>query len=414
MAIVRRDRGNWVADFRDQNGRRHIEAPKGTFANKALQKRAAQELLEKRLGEVEGHTFTALRKRMTFEQLARLWIKSKVRIGDTTLSDYLITLECFLLPYFGPRKAEGLTRLNLEAFRSELSEGLPEVCRVARAAKLTELQAEDPKAYLKPLKDPGPRTINKCLGVMVSILRYGKRIRALTENVAEGIEKLPIVEGEERCIEKNVLTPSELRRAIDHSVNPYRIPTAIGTYTGMRQEEIVGLKWSDFSSDYSTVEIKRVYRRGRFAKPKTNSSLRTVEIPNELRAMLREWRAICPKNDHHLVCPSVRGRPMQASALLQKGFLPALERAGIRRVRFHDLRHSFASNLLEAGVDIVTVSKALGHANVQITLTTYAHAVPKPRQGASDRMAALMREEPSREETTELNGRNTGSLKAAA
>lgn len=69
---------------------------------------------------------------------------------------------------------------------------------------------------------------------------------------------------------------------------------------------------------------------------------------------------------------------------------PALDRAGIRRVRFHDLRHSFASNLLAAGVDIVTVSKALGHANVHITLTTYAHAVPKPRQGASDRMAELL------------------------
>ena len=50
-------------------------------------------------------------------------------------------------------------------------------------------------------------------------------------------------------------------------------------------------------------------------------------------------------------------------------------------MRFHDLRHSFASNLLEAGVNIVTVSKALGHANVQITLTIYAHAVPKTRQG---------------------------------
>jgi hypothetical protein len=81
---------------------------------------------------------------------------------------------------------------------------------------------------------------------------------------------------------------------------------------------------------------------------------------------------------------------MHASALLQQGFRPALERAGVRRVRFHDLRHSFASNLLGAGVDVVTVSKALGHANVQITLMTYAHAVPKPRHGATDRMAALL------------------------
>jgi hypothetical protein len=61
-----------------------------------------------------------------------------------------------------------------------------------------------------------------------------------------------------------------------------------------------------------------------------------------------------------------------------------------RQVRFHDLRHSFASNLLAEGVDVVTVSKALGHANVHITLVTYAHAIPKSRQGAGDALARLM------------------------
>lgn len=413
MAIVRKSRGAWVADFRDQNGRRHIETPKGTFETLALQKRAAQELLQKRLSEVESHSFTANRQRMTFEQLAQAWIKSKVRIGDTTLSDYHITLDCFLLPYFGARKAESLARLDLETFRSEMGEGLPEVCRLAREAKLKQMQAENPRARLKPLKKPGVRTINKCLGVMVSILRYGKRIRALTENVAEGIEKLPALQGEERCIERNVLTPLELHSTLEHAVDPYRIPIAIAIYDGLREEEALGLKWSDFSSDYSTAEIKRTYRRGRFSKTKTGASRRTIEIPAELRAMLKEWQPRCPKNEHDLVCPSVRGLPMQASALLQRGFIPALQRAGVRRVRFHDLRHSFASNLLAAGVDIVTVSKALGHANVQITLTTYAHAVPKPRQGASDRMAALLRQGGNKMETNEEKS-NENELPIAA
>jgi integrase len=316
-----------------------------------------------------------------------------VRIGDTTRSDYLITLECFVLPYFGMRKAESLTRLNIEQFRSDMSEGLPGACRLAREAKLKELQTKDPNARLKPLKNPGARTINKCLGVLVSALRYGKKIRMLSENVAEGIEKLPVVEGEERCIEKNVLTPAELLGAIQHAVDPFRIPIAMGAYTGLRQEEILGLKWSDFSHDFTTAQIKRVYRLRRFAKPKTTSSLRTIEIPRELGTMLKQWRQRCPENEHGVVCPSTRGLLMHASALLQRGFLPALERAGVRRVRFHDLRHSFASNLLGAGVDVVTVSKALGHANVQITLMTYAHAVPKPRHGATDRMAALLHQD---------------------
>ena len=83
----------------------------------------------------------------------------------------------------------------------------------------------------------------------------------------------------------------------------------------------------------------------------------------------------------------------------------ALRRAGLRKVRFHDLRHSVASNLLGAGTDIVTVSKALGHANVHITLTTYAYAIPRERQGAGDALARLMGQSGNKVETwTPKNG----------
>jgi integrase len=68
---------------------------------------------------------------------------------------------------------------------------------------------------------------------------------------------------------------------------------------------------------------------------------------------------------------------MHGSVLTARGLKPALRRAGIREVRFHDLRHSFASNLLAAGVDVVTVSKLMGHASPQITLTVYSDVVPK-------------------------------------
>ena len=90
---------------------------------------------------------------------------------------------------------------------------------------------------------------------------------------------------------------------------------------------------------------------------------------------------------------------MQSSDLLRTGFHGALRKAGIRQVRFHDLRHSFASNLLAEGVDVVTVSKALGHANVHITLVTYAHAIPKSHQGTGDALARLMMQNGNKLET---------------
>jgi len=105
---------------------------------------------------------------------------------------------------------------------------------------------------------------------------------------------------------------------------------------------VLGLQRSDIYWQRATAEIQRIYRRGAFDQPKSASSRRTVELPKDLLLEL------------DLVCPSVRGKPMQGSALLERGLHPALNRAGIWRILFHNLRQSFASNLLAADVDIVT------------------------------------------------------------
>jgi integrase len=102
--------------------------------------------------------------------------------------------------------------------------------------------------------------------------------------------------------------------------------------------------------------------------------------------MTRRWGRVVQRRPHHVSRPGHHG----AFARVQAGRPPALRKAGIRQVRFHDLRHSFASNLLAEGVDVVTVSNALGHANVHIGLLTYAHAISKSRQGAGDALARLM------------------------
>lgn len=414
MATVRQYRGRWVADFRDQHGRRRIEVPEGSFENKALEKRAARELLDRRLTEVQTHTFTPDRQRITFDRLADMWLASKVKARETTLSDYRIMLDCYLRPYFGDRKVETITRLDIERFRADMLEGTPEPVRKAREAQLAQLQVERPKARLKPL-EPGPRTTNKCLGVLVSLLGYAADRNLASRNVAERVEKLPTAEGEGRVIEQNVLTPDELQRVLAAANDPHRVPIALAIFTGMRQAEALGLQWGDIDWNRGTAEIRRTFRCGKFYQPKTASSRRTVELPAPLVSELKRWKLACPKGDEaqDLVCPSVTGKPMQASALLQQGFQPALRRAGIRKVRFHDLRHSFASNLLAAGVDVVTVSKALGHANVHITLTTYAHAVPKARHGAADRMAALLSQSGNKLETGGPEGPAAGSKSAA-
>jgi integrase len=196
-------------------------------------------------------------------------------------------------------------------------------------------------------------------------------------------------------LEQNVLTPSELRKLIDATVDPWRLPIMFAAFTGARQAEGVGLQWGDI--DWN----RRTWRRGAFYEPKAKTSRRTVALPDELVSELKRWRLRCPKREHDLVCPSASGNPMWSSDLLRTGLHAAFRRAGLRQVQVHDLRHSFASNRLGAGVDVVTVAKALGHANVHITLTTYAHAIPKIRHGAGDALAKLMRDDGIDMETSE-------------
>jgi integrase len=416
MAVVRKSRGRYVADFRDQNGRRHIEAPKGEFETLALEKRAAQALLQQRLNEVDSRAYVPVRHRLSFAQVAKKWLASKVRLRASTRSDYETMLDCYLIPYFGHRKYESISRLDVEQFRADMQEGVLDTVRHAREFKLRELQKDNPTAWLEPL-EPGPRTINKCLGILTTIGFYASGHNLAMKNVAERIEKLPTGDdddqGESGVIEENILSPSELGQVIDAAEDPCRVPIALAAYCGLRQAEVLGLQWEDIDWTGGTAEIRRTMRRGVFSKPKSKASRRTIELPPPLIEELERWRQVCPKNEHDVVCPSVTGLLMQASALLQRGFYPALERAGLRRVRYHDLRHSWASNLLEAGANLADVSRDLGHANVFITLKIYTHAIPKSRRGTSDQMAALIAHSAKSGNKMETRGEEVEVLRSA-
>ena len=350
-------------------------------------------MLERRTAEVKAHTFTPDRQRLDFAGLCGLFIASKVKARATTLEGYAELIDCYLRPYFGPRKVETITRFHVEAFRNEMAAGLPATVRRAREA----LQVEN--RMVRDLK-PGARTTNKCLTLLVGILGYAVRHGFASRNAAELMDKLPIAEGESRAVEQNVLAPAELDAIFAAAVDPYRVPIMLAAFTGARQAEVLGLKWGDIDWNRRTAEISRTWRRGAFYAPKTASSRRPIELPDELVSELRRWRLACPKGEHDLICPTRNGTPMCGSDLLRLGFQAALRRAGVRQVRFHDLRHSCASNLLRAGVDVVRVSKALGHANVHITLTTYAHAIPNERQGVADAMTRLMRRDGNSLETS--------------
>lgn len=406
MAIVRKHRGNWVADYRDQHGKRHRERPTGTFENMALQKIAAQDLLAKRLREVERKDYQPYAERLTFSQVCDRYLEGKVNIRPSTVRSYRGLIDLYLRPYFGHRKVHEITPAHIEDYRAALTAGRPEP--VAKAFEARELAANPRlgKARAKQRSrqvKPGVRTINKTLTLLVMIFNYAARHRWVDHNPAQHVEKLRMSRlAGIKPVDGNVLTPAEVNRLIEAAEPPhrdqdgklisnnYRLLIKTAVFTGMRQGELLGLQWGDVDWNSRQVHVRRAWKDGAYQEPKTVTSTRRIDLPDVMVAELREWRLACPKGPDDLVFGNLDGKPMSHANLLQRGFYPALRRAGLRKIRFHDLRHTCASLLIAAGEDVVRVSRLLGHASPNITLGVYSHMLPKEHYGTAERLAGLI------------------------
>jgi integrase len=186
------------------------------------------------------------------------------------------------------------------------------------------------------------------------------------------------------------------------SASRYRSLYHLAIVTGMRISELRGLSWADVDWQRGTITVKRQIQDvpgvGSVAgAPKTHSGTRAILLGestlNELRGQKSridaeaKGCAIWQEND--LIFPSSVGTPF-AKTDLQRDFWKLLEVAGLRRIRFHDLRHTAASLMLNHGVPALVVSKILGHANASITLTIYAHSALDMQTGAAGIMDEIV------------------------
>lgn len=159
---------------------------------------------------------------------------------------------------------------------------------------------------------------------------------------------------------------------------------------GLRKGELLALKWGDiqFGTDENDsnryILVQRNYVHGKFTTPKSKKS-RRVDLSRELRRVLLELRDqtmlesfIAGKTSvaDDLVFSSSAGTPLDPDNLVHYQFQPCLERAGLRRFRFHDLRHTFGSHLIQDGASLAYVKEQMGHSSIQVTADTYGHLIP--------------------------------------
>lgn len=195
------------------------------------------------------------------------------------------------------------------------------------------------------------------------------------------------------------LTPSEVEVLFENAQGNYYYPivyTAVST--GLRQAEILGLRWRDIGLDMLSLSVSQVLykRRGvcQFKEPKTSHSRRRVAMTPKLNLFLREykadreslyWQLGKPLTLDDLVFTNVDLKPVDP-CVLTHAFNRMVKRAGLDNVRFHDLRHTFASLMLLRGAKPKVISEALGHASVAFTMDTYSHIIEGMQ---SDAMALL-------------------------
>jgi len=177
----------------------------------------------------------------------------------------------------------------------------------------------------------------------------------------------------------------------------------VAVKTGMREGELLGLKWSDLDWNKGIIRVQRQVQRvkGRgmvFMRPKTKSSLRSIQLGDETVQILRKHlaqqnldKALAGKRwkNNNLIFPSRVGTPQSPSNLL-KEFKALLKQADLKKIRFHDLRHTSASLMLNHGVPVLIVSKILGHSKPSTTLDIYGHMIPIMQEGVASLMDELV------------------------
>ena len=182
------------------------------------------------------------------------------------------------------------------------------------------------------------------------------------------------------------------------------IAVVLALETGFRKSEIFGLKWSDIDFENNRISITETAVTGNHgimiqASGQTKYSRRTVEVTQGCMKKLRlyqKWQdtfihAMCVMNNYeNYLITAETGRIKDPNDFTNVVFKRILTRAGLdRKIRFHDLRHTHATQLLAAGVDIKTVSLRLGHASIRITLDTYVHVIPSMQNNAISKLEAL-------------------------
>jgi len=197
--------------------------------------------------------------------------------------------------------------------------------------------------------------------------------------------------------EMQTWSAAEVRLFLERSADDdNRVVWRLALQTGMRRGELLGLRWQDVDLEASRLSVRQQLVRADdqvvFGPPKTKAGRRSISLDAGTVTALRAHKlrqSPLSASKHDLVFARADGRPHDPDVITQQ-FESATRRAGVKRIRLHDCRHTHASLLLEAGIHPKVVQERLGHSSVMVTLDRYSHVVPNMQADAAARIGMVV------------------------
>lgn len=272
------------------------------------------------------------------------------------------------------------------------------------SVKLSAITPQQLQALYKKLLDRGlaPATVVRTHAVLHGALKQAMRWNLIPRNPADAVRPPAVPHAEMRA-----LSAAQVQQLLASTADKTMSTLyALAATSGLRLGELLGLRWADLDFDRQQLTVIRTAHRIRgqgivYGEPKTSAGRRTVRLGSMVVAMLRQHRAAQLAhrlyagpawNDNDLVFASGFGTPIEDSRI-SRAFVRDLAAAGLPRVRFHDLRHTAATLLLEQGVGIKTVQATLGHSTISTTMDIYAHVTPAMQDTVASAMDAIFASE---------------------
>ena len=340
-AYKRRD-GRWecrISMGKDENGRRVFRS----FYGKSRDEAEYKAMIELDHSEDE-YAVTE----MTFRELVTEWLHvTASRIKESTAANYVMKAEKHLIPAFGEIKCCLLKAKDIYAFiERKIKEGL------------------------------SVRYLSDIIVLFKSVFRYASREYRI-RNVLDGIV-LPKKNKPEIAV-MNKKQQLRLEKYLDERPSVTSVGIAISMYMGLRIGEVCALQWKEIDLEKRVLTVSKTIQRVQcrtgskqtkliITEPKSESSKRTIPIPDCLLPLLRRF-----KDNGEVYVVSGRKKPVEPRTM-QYRFAKILHNADLPSFHYHSLRHLFATRCVELGFDVKTLSEILGHSSVEVTLNRYIHS----------------------------------------